>query len=503
MKILIATGMYPPDIGGPATYSKLLSDELPKRGIVTDVLSFSTVRRLPKVVRHIVFSLKLLWHARAADVIFAQDTVSVGLPSLVSAFVLGKALMVRIPGDHAWEQSVQRFGVMDTIDDFQKKKYGFRTEYLRYIQRFVVGHSDIAIAPSKYFAVLANGWVKSQDKVIPIYNGVDLSEIVKLKSAVPFTPRTIISAGRLVPWKGFAMLIVAMKKLDGWKLEIVGDGPEMSQLNDLIAKLGLESRVALLGRIDRGELIGKISQAEIFALNTSFESFSFQIVEAMAVGTPVITTRVGDLPEIITDGREGILIAPDDETGFIAAVKRISTDQSFRKGLVGAAIAKAGSFSIGATVSAVEKAATGLVNSPSPLRKKKATAAKLIRYLFSGGTAAATDLILLYILTDVFGIWYVLSSVLAFLVAFVVSFILQKFFTFQDHGMDGVHGQALLYLLVTGGNLAINTGLIYILVHYGGLHYLLSQVLTSIAIAIESFIIYRMFIFAPSSPKRP
>src|SRR5690348_850641 len=115
MKVLIATGIYPPEIGGPATYAALLNTELPKRGIETDVLPFREVRQYPKLLRHIIYLLKILKRARSADLIFSQDPVSTGLPAVFAGKILGKKVVLRIAGDYTWEQSAQRFGVSDTI----------------------------------------------------------------------------------------------------------------------------------------------------------------------------------------------------------------------------------------------------------------------------------------------------------------------------------------------------------------------------------------------------
>ncbi|NOY35824.1 MAG: glycosyltransferase family 4 protein, partial [bacterium] len=108
MRILICTGIYPPDIGGPATYSKLLFDELSKRGVEVEVLSFGDVRRLPKIIRHLVYFLKTLKRARGADIVFAQDPVSVGLPAAIAAKILQKRFILKVVGDYAWEQYNQR-----------------------------------------------------------------------------------------------------------------------------------------------------------------------------------------------------------------------------------------------------------------------------------------------------------------------------------------------------------------------------------------------------------
>ncbi len=499
MKILISTGMFPPDIGGPATYSQFIADRLPQYGLAVDVVSFGQVRHIPKLFRHTAYFLKLIWHGRAADVFFAQDAVSVGLPTIIAGFILGKTVIIRIPGDYAWEQS-GRYGITDSMQEFQKKKYGFAVELLRTIQRFVLNQADRVIVPSHAFGEIVRQWVKDPSTVRTIYNGIDGVELQNVTGHT-VRPQTLMSAGRLVSGKGFAQLVGYMKKLDGWKLEIAGDGPERSNLEKMIHEQGVEDRVILLGAMSRLELIQKIATSEIFVLNTHFETFSFQIVEALAVGTPVIAPKVGSIPELIEDGKNGFLYPLHDEAAFIQAVRRISADIQLRKSMGEAGKTKAALFSVVATIEKVKALIQESIRSVSTHKTKKVRIAKILRYLFSGGTAAVTDLTLLYIFTDVFGIWYILSSVLAFLVAFAVSFILQKFFTFQDHAMDGVRGQALVYLLVTSFNLGLNTALVFAFVHYAGFHYLFAQILASIIIAVESFVVYGLFIFKPKHSK--
>jgi glycosyltransferase involved in cell wall biosynthesis len=354
MRILLATGLFPPEIGGPATYSKLLADEFPKRGISVDVLSFREVRKYPKVVRHIIFLGKCLVRGRSVDIIYAQDPVSVGFPSLMASKMLRKPFVVRIAGDYAWEQAVQRHGVTDSIDDFQNKKYGTSTEFLRKIQRFVARHAHKVITPSHYFQTLVSGWLEEQSQVVTIYNGIDLSEVAGIGGA-PYVPGTLVSAGRLVTWKGFEALVELMKQLPEWKLTIVGEGPEEVQLKRKVRELHLEERVSFTGKLSRLELLRCIAHSEIFILNTSFESFSFQVVEAMAVGTPVITTNIGNLEEIVTHGKEGLLVSPNNIEALRSALESISSDVSMRKRIVDAAKRKAQTFSMERTLDATAK----------------------------------------------------------------------------------------------------------------------------------------------------
>ena len=126
---------------------------------------------------------------------------------------------------------------------------------------------------------------------------------------------------------------------------------------------------------------------------------------------------------------------------------------------------------------------------------------KIIKYLISGGSAAVTNLAVLYVSTDFFGIWYIASSGIAFIVSFFVSFILQKFWTFGDTSLHIWKEQIGMYLMAALGNLALNTVSMFCLVEYAHLHYLLAQIITSAFIAFGSFFIYQNLIFSTSTAR--
>ena len=120
---------------------------------------------------------------------------------------------------------------------------------------------------------------------------------------------------------------------------------------------------------------------------------------------------------------------------------------------------------------------------------------EIIKYVISGSSALTVDLVLLFTFTNYLGMWYLISSILAFLIAFVVSFGLQKFWTFRDNSMIQIKKQAGIYFLVTSMNLVINTGAIYLMVDHFGIWYLYAQVLISGILAITSYLIYKFKIF--------
>lgn len=360
MKIVLATPLYPPEIGGPATDSASLANHLPALGMEAQVVPFREVRHLPKGFRHLVYGWRLYQAARSAAAIVAFDTVSVGLPSAIVALLARRRLIVRVPGDYAWEQGRQRFGVADSIDEFQKKRYGLRVELLRRIQRFVVKRAVLVVAPSDYFKRIVVGWGVQPSRVMRIYLGVDLGVSAEAPRDIP-EGKTLFSAGRLVPWKGFSQLVELVPQLpEAWHLVIAGDGPMRGALEARATELGISSRVTFLGAVSHEAVLGWLKSTDAFVLNTSFESFSFQIVEAMASGIPVIATTAGNIPELITDGVEGVLCEPNDAEAFRHAIMSVTDEPGLWKDRTAAAKEKAATFSLPASAAAFTAAIQNL-----------------------------------------------------------------------------------------------------------------------------------------------
>ena len=124
---------------------------------------------------------------------------------------------------------------------------------------------------------------------------------------------------------------------------------------------------------------------------------------------------------------------------------------------------------------------------------------QVLKYLIAGGSAFAVNIVTLYVLTDVLHVYYLLSTVGAFLTSFGVSFVLQKVWTFRELSRDNLHVQLPLYLLMQLTNLGLNTMLMYVFVEYLHLWYILSQAIIAILIAIATFFINKAYIFKQRS----
>lgn len=331
MKLVIATGIYPPQVGGPATYSKLLKDKLPEYGWEVEVINFGEYLKYPKGVRHILYLYRVWRAAASSDLVYAQDPVSVGLPALLASRIAGKKFYLKIVGDYAWEQAVQRFGVTDLLDEFSTtyEPYPKKVRALKRIEKEVANGADQIIVPSQYLKKVVSNWGVPAGKIEVIYNSFNPPHIISGDESLAHP--SIISAGRLVPWKGFASLIEMMPELEamlpGIHLYIAGDGPERDKLLERISDLNAEHLVTLLGSLSREELFRKIKSSDVFVLNTAYEGFSHQLLEVMALETPIVTTTAGGNPEMVVDQESGRLVAYDDKPALKKAILEILTDR--------------------------------------------------------------------------------------------------------------------------------------------------------------------------------
>lgn len=125
MKLVIATPLYPPEIGGPASYAKALNEGLVAHGHTVALVKFSDVRRYPKGLRHIIYFWRVFSALRGADAVIGFDTWSTGVPALLAAKLRGKKMLVRIGGDFLWEAYVQRTHKLVRFSEFYNKKRNF------------------------------------------------------------------------------------------------------------------------------------------------------------------------------------------------------------------------------------------------------------------------------------------------------------------------------------------------------------------------------------------
>jgi glycosyltransferase involved in cell wall biosynthesis len=144
-------------------------------------------------------------------------------------------------------------------------------------------------------------------------------------------------AGRLGPQKALGIALTAVAAVPGVTLVIAGDGPERAALGRQARELGLETRVRFPGSLSREQVLRLFRAADASVLSSAWENFPHTVVEALAVGCPVIATAVGGVPEVVRDGENGLLVPPGDASALAGAIRRFFDDDELRRRLVEAA----------------------------------------------------------------------------------------------------------------------------------------------------------------------
>lgn len=195
-------------------------------------------------------------------------------------------------------------------------------------------------------------------------NGVDYD----FWSALPrqeAIPPVVVTVGRLHPVKGHDLLIEAFahiaESVPDAELHLVGDGEERTALEALARELGLERRVRFLGRLGREEVRGALAQASVFVLPSRSEGLPLALLEAMASGTPAVSTDVGGVSEVIRADTEGVLVPPDDMAALAHTVGTVLTDPARRAELSRSGQARARYFSSSRVIDVYEAVFTDLL----------------------------------------------------------------------------------------------------------------------------------------------
>lgn len=167
------------------------------------------------------------------------------------------------------------------------------------------------------------------------YHGLDLTTFPYAPNHRP--PRRVIAVGRLARFKGFDFLLRAVHRCRERGLEVdvelVGDGPEAGALKALATELGIADQVTFRGYIPFSDVRAAMSRATILVHPSDGlgDGLPNVLREAMAVGTPVIASRVAGIPEALDDGRCGMLVPPKDVTALAAAIETLLGDEALRR----------------------------------------------------------------------------------------------------------------------------------------------------------------------------
>ena len=253
---------------------------------------------------------------------------------------------------------------------------GFKAKIASMVQRRLYRWTSkvIAVSDNLRDGLLADKRLPAT-KIVTIHNGIDAtrwSACQEARARRPVPPAVdgrefrLLAVGRFVEFKGHRYLLEAVSRLageyPGLRLDIAGDGPLREQLTERRDELGLSDRVRFLGYVtDPGPLY---SEADLLVMPSLWEGLPYTLLEVMACGCPVLTTTAGGLPELVDDGKTGLLVPPGDSEALAAGIRRFIEEPTLGRRLATAALdAVKGKFSVTTMTTATEEVYEYCLNS--------------------------------------------------------------------------------------------------------------------------------------------
>lgn len=351
MRVVVVSGIWPPDVGGPASHAPALADALVEAGHTVEVVTTADLapdtqpypvhwvaRDRPAPLRHLAVAREVRRAAQGADRVYATTMVR---RAALGAALGRRPLVVKLVADEAYERERRAGRFAGTLEEFQAERRGLRLRFLRATRTAALRRARCIVVPSAYLRQIAIGW------------GLDPSRVDVVPNPAPEVPEhptrdearatlgidgfALGVAGRLTAQKALGDTLEALARVPDVALLVLGDGPERAKLERRAGELGLADRVRFLGAGTRDDVIALFRAVDAALLTSAWENLPHTLLEALATGTPVIATAVGGIPEVVRDEENGLLVPPRDIAAIASAIDRLVHDDALRASLAAAA----------------------------------------------------------------------------------------------------------------------------------------------------------------------
>ena len=352
MRVLVVSGIWPPDVGGPASHAPDVAAFLRSRGHGVEVVVTANAapapqaypvrwirRSLPKGAIHVRTGLEVARRAAGADLVYTTGMFG---RSAFGAQLARRPYVIKLTADPAFERARRRGIVGGDVDEFQRDGSGAAVRLFRLARDLELRRAAHVFTPSAYLRELTLSWGVDPGRVSVLPNPAPLLPVLRardeLRHSFGVTGPTLAFAGRLTAQKSLRVALEAVAAVDGVTLLIAGEGDQRPTLEHDVAELGLTKRVRFLGALPRERVVELFAAADASILSSTWENFPHTVVEALAAGTPVLATAAGGVGEVVRDGENGLLVPLADSKALGAAVRRFFEDDELRQHLRGGAV---------------------------------------------------------------------------------------------------------------------------------------------------------------------
>ncbi|KKS83300.1 MAG: Phosphatidylinositol glycan-class A [Parcubacteria group bacterium GW2011_GWA2_43_11] len=350
MHIVIATPLFPPELGVPAEYVFTLAQELKNSHKVTIVTYANHVEEIEGVrivsvskshalpLRLFLYTRELIRLSRNANALYVQRAVASGLPAIIASWITRMPVVVNYLEDEAWERIQHASFEPEHQGTFRKHRnipgavWGIWN-----VQHFVLRHAKRVLVPSTFIAQELVSKYGLHEKNVHV-----LFSAPKKQLHVPFTPKPvphrIFMNTRLVPWSDVATAMRASVLLahtyPDVELFIAGDGPLRYELEQSEHMREARTHSTFLGRVSKAEEQYYLKSSEVYLSTATYAENPDILFGAFREGIPVVATNVPGLREGFEHEKSGLAIPPANATTCAEGIERIFSDPRLRKQLV-------------------------------------------------------------------------------------------------------------------------------------------------------------------------
>tara|TARA_B000000557_G_scaffold121005_1_gene98284 strand:- start:259 stop:1392 length:1134 start_codon:yes stop_codon:yes gene_type:complete len=319
MDILITVGIFPPDIGGPASFVPKIAKYLINKGHNVKIICLSDKEHLtykddinvirinrnsPIIFRWLKTIVKIYSNSKKSDLIFVNG---LGTETTIANLFIRKKVIRKIVGDPVWERVYNKNLIDESFDDFQENNHGLSISLQKMIRNWSINKSNLIITPSQHLKNFIDK-IGFDKNIFVINNGVNIEQHNKVVLENNIIQLLVVS--RLVSQKNIDSIIKAVKVMENENiiLNIVGDGSEINNLKLLVKKYELDKKINFIGKIENTKLNKYLKNADIFIQASNYEGLPHSILEAMNFEIPILSTDVGGCSVLLNKGERGYII---------------------------------------------------------------------------------------------------------------------------------------------------------------------------------------------------
>lgn len=361
IKVLLAAGVFFPDVGGPAIHVLKIAERLAEEGLEPIVLcygddptnanfSFKVVRisrRHSKATQWLLYFLSTIYYLLSTDLIYAFDPTAAGLPAYLAAKILRKPFLIRVGGDPIWEREAEEGRrVMPIVDYYKKGLYKEDKPTLYKMIKWVLKKADRIVFYNQFWKDFYHKHFDVPlEKILIVKNPV-----FKRESASPILKGNpiIIFAGRFVSYKNLPRVMRVFDnvrtKMGKGKLLLIGKGPDKGELLKLKDSLKSKDHIEFIESLPQEQLFEKIKESAI-AIGPALSEFNPNfILEALSFGKPVLLSKghglsvdldeeflFDPLNQAELEEKLGYLLEPENYKRAIEKIGALDMNQTWEK----------------------------------------------------------------------------------------------------------------------------------------------------------------------------